>query len=245
MESVTMCRTPAACAAARRLVTVVRKKSTEASSKVGELETFTTTSASRRASSSPPPVSRSTPVDSECPAASCPAAVSRSTTWEPMRPVPMTAIFMSSPLCGTSVPDIRCLLEAGFRPQVLAPSSRAGSAAVAPRLQLFGADRHDHRPAGHAEHGDEETGLGVREVVRVLIVDDVVSGLVEGLAGLDHPLRLALELEEQLALEDVAVARAGVAVRRQAARARRQRDQDGHRLGPLRHRRGIGDGADH
>jgi hypothetical protein len=66
---------------------MVRRKSREAS-EVGELVMSAATSTTRVASSSRSPVSRSTPVEWECPVASGLAAVRSLTACEVMSPVP-------------------------------------------------------------------------------------------------------------------------------------------------------------
>lgn len=78
---------------------VSKNSSTAASSNDGEFDTSTTTSAPVSASATPSPVRVFTPVFGDAGTASWSWAPRRSTSLEPMRPLPpMTTIFMVEPL---------------------------------------------------------------------------------------------------------------------------------------------------
>jgi hypothetical protein len=106
-------------------------------------------------------------------------------------------------------------------------------------LEFFRADRDEHGLTAHAEHGHDEHGLRVGEVVPVLVVDQVAAGFPEGLTGLDNPWGLTLQFEDHLAFDDIALGRAGMPMRRRARATRREGDPERHLLGVLRNRRRV------
>src|SRR5262249_61392753 len=100
----------------------------------------------------------------------------------------------------------------------------------------------EHGLTGSHDHGHDEAQRDIGAVVGVPIVDDVAAGFPECLAGLDHSRRLALQLEDHFALEDVAETRpARVAVWRDAGMARGVGDPRRHYFaGRSQKRRGAG-----
>src|SRR5262245_50126703 len=91
--------------------------------------------------------------------------------------------------------------------------ARPRRAAVATAFELVSVDQRQHRLAWHHHHNDHESAPGVREVVAILIMDDVAARLPECLTCLDDPLGLALHLEDYLAIEHIAEHRTGVPMR--------------------------------
>jgi hypothetical protein len=109
--------------------------------------------------------------------------------------------------------------------------SGPGRAPVAALRELVVVDVGEHRLPGGAQHRHDEPARRVGERVGRLVVDDVATGLPERLARRDGALGLALELEDDRALEDVTGDRPGVPVRCRARVAGRQVDRHDHHLG--------------
>src|SRR5439155_23874106 len=84
---------------------------------------------------------------------------------------------------------------------------------VPPLLKLLVVHVDEHLLSRRAQHHHDEPAPPVREVVGGLVVDDVPARLPEDVPRPDDPLRLALELEDHLALEHVAEAGPGMTVR--------------------------------
>jgi hypothetical protein len=59
-------------------------------------------------------------------------------------------------------------------------------------FELVGVDQREHRLARCAHHDDHEPAPGVREVVAVLIMDDIAARFPECLTCLYDPFRLTL-----------------------------------------------------
>jgi hypothetical protein len=96
---------------------------------------------------------------------------------------------------------------------------------VSPLGQFFLADGNEQVGARRQHCRDGEDGLGVVEVVRVLVVDEVAARLPERLPRADDALGFTLDLEAHLSGDEVAEDGAGVAVRRAARAAGRERDE--------------------
>src|SRR6516225_1347315 len=92
-------------------------------------------------------------------------------------------------------------------------SARPRRAAVATACEFVGVDQRKHRLARHAHHYDHEPAPGVREIVGILIMDDIAARLPECLTRPNDPLRFTLHLEDYLALEYIAEHRTGVPMR--------------------------------
>ena len=99
-------------------------------------------------------------------------------------------------------------LKADYRPtfpfQVSVVLIESQHPAVLPLLKFFIVQERQHGLARVAEHRDRKTHRDVVAVIAVLIVDDVPTWLPERLATPDDARRLALELEQHLALDDIA-----------------------------------------
>src|SRR6185312_473562 len=150
------------------------------------------------------------------PVTECPRSRSNGTTRRPMTPVaPARKIRIT---------------------QLLRHGSRRPP--VPPLLEFFVVHVDEHLLPRCAQHHHEEPAPLVREVVGGLVVDDVPARLPERLPGPDDPLRLALELEDHLALEHVPEDGPGMTVRRAARIPRWQIEPNGHGLRALGNERG-------
>src|SRR5215469_11734900 len=119
------------------------------------------------------------------------------------------------------------------------PSVRARGPPILTPDKLTIVHEREHGLAWFAEHGDGEAHRDVVAVVAVLIVDEVAARLPERLASPEDTRWLTLELEHHLALQHIAESRSGVPMRRVARMARREFDDDGHRVCARRNERRL------
>src|ERR1700758_4072995 len=106
----------------------------------------------------------------------------------------------------------------------VAVSTCAGVAQVVSRVNLLRCEHGDHLDSRRAYANREKPAPPVRIKVGHLIVHDITPRLPKCLAGNDLTRLLALDLEQDAALKQVAEHRPGMAVRRQTGISGRQLD---------------------